>query len=212
MARTKIINDSHGIEELAEAGDNYSMGTKKITSLGDGTDSGDAVNKGQLDGKQDKSTLTTKGDIYAASADSTPARVGVGDNGQVLTADSGETTGVKWETPTTVPVKASGSDLDTGTDDDKFATAKALKDSKYKKLDSEVVEITVANWDSGTEAIKTVTGIKSDNIVWVAPVPASYDKFVEFGVRATGQDTDEVTFEADATPDATINVNVVFEV
>jgi len=43
-----------------------------------------------------KSTLTTKGDIYAASAASTPARLGVGANGTVPTADSGEATGIKW--------------------------------------------------------------------------------------------------------------------
>ena len=40
----------------------------------------------------------------------------------------------------TVPTKASGSELDTGTDDAKFATAKALADSNYKKL-SELVNI-----------------------------------------------------------------------
>ena len=52
----------------------------------------------QIDGKTDKSTLTTKGDIYAATAASTPARLGVGTNGQVLTADSAEPTGLKWAT------------------------------------------------------------------------------------------------------------------
>ena len=47
-------------------------------------------------GDVQSSMLTTKGDIYAASAASTPARLGVGDNDQVLTAASGETTGMKW--------------------------------------------------------------------------------------------------------------------
>lgn len=52
-----------------------------------------------LSGKTDKSTLTTKGDLYAATAASTPARVAVGSNGQVLTADSSQTAGVHWATP-----------------------------------------------------------------------------------------------------------------
>jgi hypothetical protein len=43
--------------------------------------------------------LTTKGDIYAATAASTPARLGVGTNGQVLTAASTTSTGLEWATP-----------------------------------------------------------------------------------------------------------------
>ena len=46
-----------------------------------------------------KATLTTKGDIYAATAASTPARLGVGTNGQTLVADSTASTGLKWATP-----------------------------------------------------------------------------------------------------------------
>jgi len=53
----------------------------------------------QLDAKTAKSTLTTKGDIYAATAASTPARLAVGANDTVLTADSAEATGLKWATP-----------------------------------------------------------------------------------------------------------------
>lgn len=44
-------------------------------------------------------TLTTKGDILAASAASTPARVAVGSNGSVLMADSTATSGVSWAGP-----------------------------------------------------------------------------------------------------------------
>jgi hypothetical protein len=41
-------------------------------------------------------TLTTKGDIYAASAANTPVRLGVGTNNQVLSADSTTGTGLAW--------------------------------------------------------------------------------------------------------------------
>jgi len=59
----------------------------------------DTQMKTNADAATQKATLTTKGDIYAATAASTPARLGVGTNGQVLTADSSAATGLKWESP-----------------------------------------------------------------------------------------------------------------
>jgi hypothetical protein len=43
-----------------------------------------------------KSLVDAKGDLVTAAADNTPARLAVGTNGQVLTADSAEATGMKW--------------------------------------------------------------------------------------------------------------------
>lgn len=43
------------------------------------------------------SPLTTKGDVYVYST--TDTRLSVGSNGQILTADSAQTTGLKWSTP-----------------------------------------------------------------------------------------------------------------
>ena len=58
------------------------------------------------------------------------ASVAPSTSGNVLTSD-----GTDWTsaTPDTVPVKATGAELNTGTDDAKFATAKALADSDYTK-------------------------------------------------------------------------------
>lgn len=44
-----------------------------------------------------------KGDLPGGTGANTAAKLSVGSNGQVLTADSGETTGMKWSTPTATP-------------------------------------------------------------------------------------------------------------
>lgn len=46
-----------------------------------------------------KSTVTTKGDLIAATASATVSRLAIGTNNQVLTADSTAATGMKWATP-----------------------------------------------------------------------------------------------------------------
>lgn len=56
--------------------------------------------------------LTTKGDIVGYST--LAARLAVGTDGQVLTADSAQALGIKWATPTTVPSAATQAEQETG--------------------------------------------------------------------------------------------------
>ena len=49
-----------------------------------------------LDLKVDESLFDAKGDLLVASADNTPAKLGVGTNGYLLTANSSATNGVEW--------------------------------------------------------------------------------------------------------------------
>lgn len=58
----------------------------------------------RITGAQQRSTLTTKADLLVATAASTTTRQAVGTDGQVLTADSVQATGIKWATPTPAPV------------------------------------------------------------------------------------------------------------
>lgn len=70
-------------------------GASAIRTLGSSIDS---TLKTQIDAQIPDALLTTKGDLIAATGASTPARLAVGTNDQVLTADSTAATGVAWKT------------------------------------------------------------------------------------------------------------------
>jgi hypothetical protein len=68
-------------------------GASAIRTLGSSIDT---TLKAQIDAQIPDSLLTTKGDLIAATGASTPARLAIGTNNQVLTADSTASTGMKW--------------------------------------------------------------------------------------------------------------------
>lgn len=78
----------HAYTHGSAGGDPVTLAQSQVTGL-----------VGDLAGKLALSLLDAKGDLYVASAADTAARLPVGADGQVLTADSGETLGMKWVTP-----------------------------------------------------------------------------------------------------------------
>ncbi len=79
-----------------------------------------------LAAKTAKATLTTKGDLYAASAASTPARLAVGTNAKLLVADSSKTTGLNYVTLLTVQTGVPGASFVTPLVEDDTAVTGGL--------------------------------------------------------------------------------------
>lgn len=73
------------------------------TKFADPVDAADAATRGwvltQTGLLVPKSVVDAKGDLLVGTAADTISRLGVGTNGQVLTADSAQATGLKWATP-----------------------------------------------------------------------------------------------------------------
>jgi hypothetical protein len=71
--------------------------------------------------------VDAKGDLIVASADDAVARLGVGSNGQVLTANSSATYGVEWQAPAAVGVFGSSIEFEGATAND-YETTLAVTD------------------------------------------------------------------------------------
>jgi hypothetical protein len=90
--------------------------------------------------------VTTKGDLIGATGNATPARLGVGANGTVLTADSTASTGIAWAT-----VAAGGMTLLSTTTLSGTTTTISSIDQTYKDL---LIRIYAVTTNSNTQDIR----------------------------------------------------------
>ena len=73
---------------------------------------------------------------------------------------------------------------------------------------TKTVEIAVLDW-AGTTAAKVVDDVLPASLLWISPVPASYDAYTVANIRATAQGTDSITFGCVNVPSVAVNVNVI---
>ena len=101
--------------------------------------------------------VDAKGDLIVGSADDAVARLGVGTNGQVLTAASGATYGVEWAAPAAVGVFASSITFEGSTADDYETTIEVTDPTADRTITFPNASGTVALTSDITSAVNGVS-------------------------------------------------------
>jgi len=106
--------------------------------------------------------VDAKGDLIVASADDAVARLGVGTNGQVLTANSSATYGVEWSAPAAVGVFESSITFEGATANDYETTLTVTDPTADRTITLPNVSGTVVT--SGDTGTVTATMLASDSV------------------------------------------------
>ena len=79
---------------------------------------------------------------------------------------------------------------------------------RQKALATATTTIAIGEW-SAYKAVKTVSGVTTSSIIFVAPVPEYIGDYASAGIFASGQGFDEIIFTCTETPTSEIDVNIV---
>jgi hypothetical protein len=129
-----------------------------------------------------KKIADAKGDLLVGTADNAISRVAVGTNGHVLTADSAETSGVKWAAPAAVGVFDTQITFEGATADDYETTLTVVDPTADRTITLPNVSGTVVT--SGDTGTVTATMLASDSVTTV--------KITDANVTAAKLATDSV--------------------
>ena len=129
-----------------------------------------------------KKIADAKGDLLVGTADNAISRVAVGTNGHVLTADSAETSGVKWAAPAAVGVFDTQITFEGATADDYETTLTVVDPTADRTITLPNVTGTVVT--SGDTGTVTATMLASDSVTTV--------KITDANVTAAKLATDSV--------------------
>jgi hypothetical protein len=106
--------------------------------------------------------VDAKGDLIVGSADDAVARLGIGSNGQVLTANSGATYGVEWSAPAAVGVFGSSIEFEGATADGFETTLQVVDPTADRTITLPDVSGTVVT--SGDTGTVTATMLAADSV------------------------------------------------
>jgi hypothetical protein len=139
--------------------------------------------------------VDAKGDLIGATAADTPARLAVGTNGQVLTADSTAATGLAWST-----ISAGGMTLLSTTALSGASTTVSSISGSYNQLYIQVLDSYASsngswyfrvNGDSTAAAYQQLWSEAASNVVYASATPQYYETSTKFQWPATVAGSDK---------------------